>query len=138
MKNFKELIIWQRGIQITKMVYQQLKNIPREAKGELGPQLIRSAISIPSNIADGSSRSSAEDYKRFLEIALGASFLLETQLIIQDQIVQEKDSDLNKLLLLIGEEQKLIMSFINKVAQSIELEALGSTVLAQSYSLEAQ
>ena len=118
MKNFKGLLIWQRGIQITKLVYQQLKNIPQDARYELGSQLIRSAISIPSNIAEGSSRSSAKDYKRFLEIALGSSFELETQMIILCEITEENESLLS-LLSLIDEEQKMLMSFMNKVAQSI-------------------
>ena len=118
MKNFKGLLIWQRGIQITKLVYQQLKNIPQDARYELGSQLIRSAISIPSNIAEGSSRSSAKDYKRFIEIALGSSFELETQMIILREITEENE-DIVSLLLLIDEEQKMLMSFMNKVAQSI-------------------
>lgn len=118
MKNFKGLMIWQRGIQITKLVYQQLKNIHQDARYELGSQLIRSAISIPSNIAEGSSRSSAKDYKRFLEIALGSSFELETQMIILREITEENE-DLVSLLSLIDEEQKMLMSFMNKVAQSI-------------------
>ena len=118
MKNFKGLLIWQRGIQITKLVYHQLKNIPQDARYELGSQLIRSAISIPSNIAEGSSRSSAKDYKRFIEIALGSSFELETQMIILREITEENE-DIVSLLLLIDEEQKMLMSFMNKVAQSI-------------------
>ena len=118
MKNFKGLLIWQRGIQITKLVYQQLKNIPQDARYELGSQLIRSAISIPSNIAEGSSRSSAKDYKRFLEIALYSSFELETQMIILSEITEENE-DIVSLLLLIDEEQKILMSFMNKIAQSI-------------------
>ncbi len=119
MKNFKGLKIWQRGIEITKLVYKQLKNIPHDARYELGSQLVRSAISIPSNIAEGSSRSSAKDYKRFLEIALGSSFELETQLIILREIAENSEGGLKSLLLLIDEEQKMLMSFMNKVAQSI-------------------
>ena len=118
MKNFKELIIWQRGIEITKQVYQKIKGMPQNAKYELGSQMFRSAISIPSNIAEGSSRTSAKDYKRFLEIALGSSFELETQVIILDEITDREDKDLKILLGQIDEEQKMIMSFIKKVAQS--------------------
>ena len=118
MRNFKGLKIWQRGIQITKLVYAQLKNITHDAKYELGSQLIRSAISIPSNIAEGSSRSSAKDYKRFLEIALGSSYELETQLIILREITKENEG-LKRLLSLIDEEQKMLMSFMNKIAQGI-------------------
>jgi four helix bundle protein len=120
MKNFKGLLIWQRGIQITKLVYQQLKNIPQDARYELGFQLIRSAISISSNIAEGSSRSSSKDYKRLLEIALGSSFELETQMIILREITGENEG-LVSLLSLIDEEQKMLMSFMNKVAQSSKL-----------------
>ncbi len=119
MKNFKQLLIWQNGIQITKLVFQQLEKIPRNARYELGSQMISSAISIPSNIAEGSSRSSAKDYKRFLEIALGSSFELETQAIILIEIIQNKNEELDKLLNLIDEEQKMMMSFIKKVAQNI-------------------
>jgi four helix bundle protein len=120
MKNFKQLLIWQNGIQITKLVYQQLEKIPRNARYELGSQMIRSAISIPSNIAEGSAKSSPKDYKRFLEIALGSSFELETQIIILIEIKANQDNDLEKLLKLIDEEQKMMMSFIKKVTLSIK------------------
>lgn len=131
MKNFKGLKIWQRGIQITKLVYQQLKNIPHDAKYELGSQLIKSAISIPSNISVGSSRSSDKDYIRFLEIALGSSFELETKMIILREITEE-NNDIESLLLLIDEEQKMLMSFINKVT-----EPFNSQLVAHNSYLEA-
>ncbi len=131
MKNFKRLLIWQKGIQITKLVYQELKNIPQDARYELGSQLIKSAISIPSNIAEGSSRSSDKDYKRFLEIALGSSFELETKMIILCEITKE-NKDIVSLLLLIDEEQKMLMSFMNK-----EDEPLNSQLMAHNSYLEA-
>ncbi len=131
MKNFKRLLIWQKGIQITKLVYQELKNIPQDARYELGSQLIKSAISIPSNIAEGSSRSSDKDYKRFLEIALGSSFELETKMIILCEITKE-NKDIVSLLLLIDEKQKMLMSFMNK-----EDEPLNSQLMAHNSYLEA-
>ncbi len=118
LKNFKNLLIWQRGIQITKEVYKKIKNMPQNTKYELGFQMFRSAISIPSNIAEGSSRSSAKDYRRFLEIALGSAFELETQVIISDEITDGKDESITNLLSQIDEEQKMMMSFIKKVTQS--------------------
>ena len=118
MKNFKELIIWQRGKQIVKLVYEQLGKMPPNSKFELGSQMFRSAISISSNIAEGSSRSSSRDYKRFLEIALGSAFELETQTIILAEITSKEDKTLKDLLLQIDEEQKMIMSFIKTITRS--------------------
>ena len=118
MKNFKELLIWQKGIQIVKMAYEQLNRMPPNSKYELGSQMFRSAISIPSNIAEGSSRSSSKDYNRFLGIALGSAFELETQIIILDEITSSKDQNVKDILLQVDEEQKMLMSFMKRISQS--------------------
>ena len=82
MRNFRTLNIWQEGIAIVKQVYRLAELLPVEEKYGLRSQICRSVVSIPSNIAEGCSRNSQIDFKRFLEIALGSSFELETQLII--------------------------------------------------------
>ncbi len=119
MRNFRELNIWKKGLNIAELVYSIFPELPDYEKFGLQAQLAKSSVSIPSNIAEGSSRSSAKDYKRFLEIALGSSFELETQVIILVEIIQNKNEELDKLLNLIDEEQKMMMSFIKKVAQNI-------------------
>ena len=86
MKNFKELKIWQKGIEITVSCYQLTAAFPNTEKFGLSNQINRAAVSIPSNIAEGSSRSSEKDYRRFLEIALGSIFELETQFIITQKL----------------------------------------------------
>jgi four helix bundle protein len=91
MRNFKELKIWQKGIEIAldtyKLIaldtYKLIDTFPKSEKYSLARQASKSAVSIPSNIAEGSSRSSSKDYSRFLEISLGSSFELETQLLLQ-------------------------------------------------------
>jgi len=82
MRNFKQLLIWQKGFQIAVKSYQVVSSFPKEEKYSITSQITRAAVSIPSNIAEGSSRSSMKDYNRFLEISLGSSFELETQLLI--------------------------------------------------------
>lgn len=82
MKDFKKLQIWQKGIEIVKLCYKLTEQLPSTEKFNLVSQINRAAISIPSNIAEGSSRRSERDYFRFLEIALGSCFELETQLLI--------------------------------------------------------
>ena len=68
MKNFKELIIWQKGIQLVKAVYQLTKQFPAEERFGITSQTTRAGVSIPANISEGSSRNSDKDYARFLQI----------------------------------------------------------------------
>ena len=82
MRNFKELKIWQKGFEIAVDTYKLTETFPPTEKFSLAQQATRAAVSIPSNIAEGSSRFSEKDYKRFIEISLGSSFELETQLLI--------------------------------------------------------
>jgi four helix bundle protein len=115
MNNYKDLKIWQKGMEIVTMTFDLAKRFPEGEKYTLRPQIIRSAISIPSNIAEGTSRKTKKDFARFLEIALGSCFELETQVIIieQNNLVQDfKFSDLNSSLV---EEQKMIHSLTKKI-----------------------
>ncbi|PLX22308.1 MAG: diversity-generating retroelement protein bAvd family protein [Marinilabiliales bacterium] len=86
MKDFKKLNVWQKGIDLVTSIYKISKNFPSEEKYGLSSQITRAAVSIPSNIAEGSSRFSEKDYFRFLEIALGSAFELETQLMIVEKL----------------------------------------------------
>jgi|SRR5687768_1874438 four helix bundle protein len=115
MKNFKQLKIWQKGFEIATKMYLLIEHFPEQEKYGLSSQLTRAAVSIPSNIAEGSSRSSERDYVRFLELALGSCFEAETQLLIANQ-VQIGRKDLNSEMFgLLDEEQKMIMSFIRHI-----------------------
>ena len=80
MKNFKQLRVWQKGLEIALASYELVQAFPKEERYGLSSQITRAAVSIPSNIAEGSSRGSEKDYNRFLEISLGSCFELETQL----------------------------------------------------------
>ena len=82
MRNFKELKIWQKGFEIAVDTYKLIEAFPKSEKYSLTQQATRAATSIPSNIAEGSSRRSEKDYYRFIEISLGSSFELGTQLLI--------------------------------------------------------
>ena len=86
MRNFKQLLIWQKGFHIGVKSINVVSSFPKEEKYGISSQITRSAVSIPSNIAEGSSRSSMKDYNRFLEISLGSSFELETQLLIAEAV----------------------------------------------------
>lgn len=86
MKNFKQLKVWQKGFDIAASTFQFASTLPKEERFGLISQMTRAAVSIPSNIAEGSSRSSEKDYSRFIEISLGSCFELETQLLIAQKV----------------------------------------------------
>jgi four helix bundle protein len=112
MKNFKELKIWQKGFNIAVNSFKLVSSFPKEEKFGLSSQITRATVSIPSNIAEGSSRSSEKDYNRFVEISLGSSFEAETQLLIAEAI-NYGDSELRKKILSdLDEEQKMLISFM--------------------------
>ena len=115
MKNFKELKVWQKGFEIAVKSYQLTESFPKEEKFGLSLQITRAAVSIPSNIAEGSSRTSQKDYKRFLEIALGSGFELETQLMIANAANMGQKDILQPILQDLDEEQKMLMAFIRRL-----------------------
>ena len=115
MRNFKELKIWQRGFQIAVNSLKLAFGFPKEEKFGLCVQITKAAISIPSNIAEGSSRSSEKDYNRFLEISLGSSFELETHLLIAEAVNYGDRELRNELKKDVDEEQKMLISFMNKL-----------------------
>ena len=106
MRNFKELKIWQKGFDIAINCFKLTEDFPSEQKFALTSQINRSGVSIPSNIAEGSSRSSEKDYNRFLEISLGSCFELETQLLISQAIKYGDDTVRNKILQILMKKKK--------------------------------
>ncbi|HXI00476.1 MAG TPA: four helix bundle protein [Sphingobacteriaceae bacterium] len=82
MHNFKELKVWQASMEISKAVFVATRLFPQDEKFTLTSQMMRSAISIPSNIAEGCGRKSNKEFYQYLNISLGSSFELETQLIL--------------------------------------------------------
>lgn len=115
MRNFKQLLIWQKGLQIAVKSFQLTSSFPKEEKYGLSSQITRAAVSIPSNIAEGSSRSSMKDYNRFLEISLDSSFEMETQLLISEAVNFGEKEKRDELLRDLDEEQKMMMSFMSKL-----------------------
>ena len=115
MRNFKQLLIWQKGFQIAVKSFHLTSSFPKEEKFGLTTQLTRAAVSIPSNISEGSSRTSSKDYNRFLEMSLGSSFEMETQLMIAEAVNFGEKEKRDDLLREIDEEQKMLMSFMSKL-----------------------
>ncbi len=109
--NFRQLKIWKEGILLVKSIYLVTKDFPSEEKFSLTSQIRRAAVSIPSNIAEGASRSSNKAFRHFLEISLGSLFELETQIIISNDLKFLNDDSFKTIENRIIELQKMISGF---------------------------
>ena len=118
MHNYKELKIWQRSRQLVKDVYTLTKCFPSEERFGLISQIQRSAVSIPSNIAEGSGRKSQKEFDRFLEIAISSAFELETQLILSGDLGYISDNELSSIQEEIQEVQKMIYGFKSRIIKN--------------------
>ena len=81
-RHYKELVVWQKAMQLVTDVYRVTAGFPEEEKFGLVSQLRRAAASVPSNIAEGQGRSTAGEFQQFLGHARGSLFEVETQLVI--------------------------------------------------------
>jgi four helix bundle protein len=115
MRNFREMIIWNQGIDLAVKIYRITKKLPSEERFGLASQLTRAAVSIPSNIAEGCSRSSEKDFARFLEHSLGSAYEVETDLIIAERIGYLENEVVVDCLTSLQSEQRQIHSLINKL-----------------------
>jgi len=86
MNNYKDLKLWQKSVDQAVNIYEVTKHFPREEIYGITSQLRRSAVSVPSNIAEGSGRTTKNDFRNFLGISHGSSYELETQLIISNRV----------------------------------------------------
>ena len=118
-KSYKDLLIWQKGIEIVTDLYQLVENFPKEEQYALTSQLKRAAVLIPSNIAEGYGRNSTQSYIHFVSISRGSLFELETQLLVAQKLKFIKNETLfSNIMNQITEETKMINSFINKLESS--------------------
>lgn len=92
MRNFRNYKVWQHGMELSVKIYDLSKQLPKRETYSLAQQLQRASISIPSNVAEGCSRSGEKDFRRFIEIALGSAYEVETQLLLAQQLYSLDDS----------------------------------------------
>ncbi len=102
-------------MELVKRIFQLSGNLKYDEKFGLKNQIVRSAISIPSNIAEGSAKNSSLDFKRYLEMAMGSAFELETQLIILSDLNLADPEDIPPLLAELHEIQRMLNQFITKL-----------------------
>lgn len=115
-KTYKDLIVWQKAIELVKEIYKIAKQLPQDEKYILVPQMIRAAISIASNIAEGWARNHKVEFVRFMNISFGSVCELETHLIVAK--FQYPKIDYVKAEGLVIEVQKMLSKLISNTKLS--------------------
>ena len=113
--NFKDLKIWQKGMDIAEKCYFLTKLFPRDELYSMVQQIRRSAVSIPANIAEGYGRRSTGDYIRFINIAQGSINELETHLLLSQRVGISTKKDIELIISWLHEESRMINALIKKL-----------------------
>ena len=110
---FKSLIVWQKSMALAELVYVIVKKFPRSESFGLVSQIQRAAVSVPSNIAEGSRRSTRKDYAQFLSVAHGSLAELETQLLLARNAYPSKE--IEDALEILGEISRMLHTLVRKL-----------------------
>jgi four helix bundle protein len=113
--NFKNLKVWQKSVDLAVKVYHITKEFPSEEKFGMTSQMRRASVSIPSNIAEGTAKSTSKSFVNSLDISLGESYELETQAIIANLVGLLDKEQFKSLESDISEVQRMINGFISTV-----------------------
>ncbi len=117
-KGYKDLIAWQKAMDLVEAVYRASRSFPAEERFGLASQIRRASVSVPSNIAEGYSRPGRNDYVRFLDIARGSANEIETQLLIAKRLGFVKREQLIGILDLVEEVQRILKGLVNSLRSS--------------------
>jgi four helix bundle protein len=115
MKTYRDLIVWQKAMQMVTCIYQLTGDFPKNELYGLTSQIRRCAISIPSNIAEGYGRNSTDDYLRFLNISRASLYELQTQLEISFNLNFLVKADFEKIYEATREIERMLSSLIIKI-----------------------
>jgi len=117
-RSYRELQIWQKGIELVKEVYRFTKNFPKSEIYGLTSQIQRSAVSVPSNIAEGQARQHTGEFRQFIYIALGSLAELDTQIEIAKQLTYLAENDFLSCQNRIAEIRKMLHGLLNKLPKT--------------------
>jgi four helix bundle protein len=114
-KGYKDLIAWQKGMDLAEMTYKITSDFPREEIYGLISQMRRAAVSVPSNLAEGQLRSSKNEFKQFVSISLGSCGELDTQLELAKRLGYIKEKIFKEISEVINEEMRILHGLRHKI-----------------------
>ena len=119
-KSYKELDVWEKGIEIVDRIYEITADFPQSQLYGLTSQMQRAAISIPSNIAEGFARGHTAEYKQFLRVALSSCAELDTQLVIARRRNYVTEAEYLELQKNLDHESRMIMNLIKSLSKNVK------------------
>jgi four helix bundle protein len=117
-ESYRDLAAWQRARELVVAVYEASADFPGDERFGLTAQVRRSAVSVPSNIAEGYGRGARADYARFLRVARGSLFEVEAQLVLASDLGMLKDDALARLQHAINEVARPLSGLIRSIERS--------------------
>ena len=114
-KNYRELIVWQKAMDLVELVYRLARRFPKDELYGLTSQIRRAAVSIPSNVAEGQGRRTTAEFLRFLSIANGSLKEVETQLLLAERLAYIDQQQTAEAMALTTEVTRLINGLINSL-----------------------
>jgi four helix bundle protein len=114
-RSYRDLMIWKKGIELVKVVYGLTRKFPDFEVYGLASQLRRSAVSVPSNIAEGQGRQHTAEFRQFLHVALGSVAEVDTQIIIAHELGYISDQEATNIERRIDEIRKMTYALIKKL-----------------------
>jgi len=114
-KTYRDLVVWQKSMALVTEIYKQTKSFPKDETYGLTSQMRRCAVSIPSNIAEGYGRNSTMDYIRFLRVAAGSLYELQTQIEIAFNLCYLSKVELDKMYESSREIERMLSSLTKKL-----------------------
>ena len=110
--NIEDMDIWKKSIELVVKIYQLTSTFPDNEKFGLVSQMRRAAVSIPSNLAEGSARNTSKDYVRFLYISLGSISEIQTQFVIANKLAMINQQEFDEIRVNIANVKKLYLGLI--------------------------
>lgn len=116
MSSYRDLDVWNKSFKLAALVYEVTKVFPKEEIYGLSSQMRRAAVSLPSNIAEGSKRGTKKDFCQFLRIAQGSGAELETQILLAKQLEYISEKDFIVTIKLIEDVMRMLTVFVKKLS----------------------
>lgn len=128
-RHYKDLLVWQKGMTLTKLVYKLTGKFPADERFGLTAQMRRAAVSVPSNIAEGQARRGTREFLQFLSHAEGSPAELETQVLLSTELQFAKTEDVTPVLEELDQLQKMLIALKRKLVVSSPLATRHSALV---------
>jgi four helix bundle protein len=131
-KHYRELIVWQKAMDLVELVYRATRYFPKEEMFGLTMQIRKAAVSIPSNIAEGQGRNTTREFMHFLSVARGSLQEMETQILLGERMTYLTAEQSGQVIGLSSEVGRLMTGLLNSLSEKCS-QALNQNPLATSH-----